>query len=344
MSANLRPPFASFMQVSPAATGMALPLIPAPGRYLPTLLHWAFLFPLLCSSPLCIVGRTCNAPAQEKAGSHDEQSWQQRSGSARIERQPLADAVRRAFAKTHKGWSADEVIINDELRREFLAACHEQLRGVSEFDCNWMLLNLRKAGELGVPARRRLTLRHEEYFHAAEMAARYVFDKYKATVDRAMCEPRYRAEFDRVARSVAPDVPAYRLRKAALGLRKARRLRPELVTRVADWGRQVLEFPVDKLAREPSLVPARPGVYIFRDRSGYLYIGESSNLRQRLAKHLAESDRQSLANYLHQHGYKDIVVEVHAFDPDSRAKERMVRRAYESELIRSRKPRFNIAP
>jgi hypothetical protein len=38
------------------------------------------------------------------------------------------------------------------------------------------------------------------------------------------------------------------------------------------------------------------------------------------------------------------MVELHAFDPDSKARSLTVRRAYESELIRSRKPRLNIAP
>jgi len=299
---------------------------------------------VLCPVPAGPVGFARIGFAQEAAGGREEAGRQQRAEAGKVDRRRLADAVRKAFAKTHEGWSADEVIINDELRRQFLAACREQVPEASEFECNWMLLNLRKAGQLGVRATRRRPLRHEDYVHAAEIAARYVFDKYKVSVDRAMCEPKYRAEFDRVARSVAPDVPVYRLRKAALGLRKARRLRPELVVRVADWGRQVLEFPADRLARDPSLVPAKPGVYIFRDRSGYLYIGESSNLRRRLAKHLADSDRKSLARYLREHGYKDVVIEVHAFDPDSRAKERLVRRAYESELIRSRKPRFNIAP
>jgi hypothetical protein len=37
-------------------------------------------------------------------------------------------------------------------------------------------------------------------------------------------------------------------------------------------------------------------------------------------------------------------VEVHAFPVDSRANEVVIRRAYESELIRSRRPRFNILP
>jgi len=65
-------------------------------------------------------------------------------------------------------------------------------------------------------------------------------------------------------------------------------------------------------------------------------------LRNRLKTHLDESDRKSLANYLKEKGVESITIEIHSFDPQSRAKELRVRRAYESELIRSRKPRFNI--
>jgi predicted GIY-YIG superfamily endonuclease len=75
-----------------------------------------------------------------------------------------------------------------------------------------------------------------------------------------------------------------------------------------------------------------------------LYIGQSENLRERLKSHLIESHSFSLAKYLHQKGADKISIEIHSFAPDSRAKETMIRRAYESELIASRKPRFNIQP
>jgi excinuclease UvrABC nuclease subunit len=96
--------------------------------------------------------------------------------------------------------------------------------------------------------------------------------------------------------------------------------------------------------KDTDIVPSGPGVYIFRDSTGYLYIGESANLRTRLAKHLDQSDSKSLAYYLRKNGVDTVTVELHAFDPDSNARLKEMRRAYESELIHSRKPRFNIAP
>ena len=57
-------------------------------------------------------------------------------------------------------------------------------------------------------------------------------DKHDTTIDRIMCDPHLRREFDLVASSVAPGHPAYVYRKAALNLRKGSRLKPELLSRI----------------------------------------------------------------------------------------------------------------
>ena len=256
----------------------------------------------------------------------------------------LADTVQQAFREIHEGWSCDEVILKDSLNAAFIQRCRQSLPDVEETHLNRALLNLRKAGKLDVKATKRVSIRHDDYIHAAEIAARFMYDKYRLTTDGVMCDPQRRSEFDAAAQAVAPDVPAYRLRKAAFSLRKARKLRPELVTRVADWDRQIVSLSAKKIVSNAEIVPTNPGVYIFRDASGYLYIGESANLRTRVAKHLDQSDRKSVAHYLWKKGMENVTVELHAFDPESNARRKEMRRAYESELIRSRKPRFNIAP
>jgi len=87
---------------------------------------------------------------------------------------------------------------------------------------------------------------------------------------------------------------------------------------------------------------AGPGVYLFFDRSGYLYVGEAANLRSRIRKHLDHSDRKALAHYLWSNGVDNLRVELHAFDPQSDGRLTASRRAYEVSLIQSRKPRFNL--
>ena len=169
-------------------------------------------------------------------------------------------------------------------------------------------------------------------------------DKYKSNTDRVLCNPALRNEFDRVAQSIAPEVSPYLLRKAALKLRKARKLRPERTKRIVDWGLQVLSFTAEELCRNLTLIPRQPGVYFFRDRTGYLYIGEADNLYKRVPKHLDHSDRKALAHYLWEHGMTDLSVELHVFSSISDGRRTGHRRVYESEMIASRSPRFNIQP
>lgn len=262
----------------------------------------------------------------------------------------LKTVVQRAFETVHDGWSTDEVLLQDELNRQFIAACQQELPHERPFKLNWTLLNLRKAGQLAqagqlkVAITKRRNDRHHAYRHLAEIAARTVQDQYRVNTDRMMCDEELRRAFDAQARLLAKDLDPYLLRKAAFGLRKSRRLKPELLLRIADWNREVTVHRAGELIEKPSLVPALPGIYIFRDATGYLYVGESSNLRERLSKHLDHSDRESLASYLASHGSQATTIEIHAFPKESRARQLSIRRAYESALIASRKPRFNLRP
>lgn len=256
----------------------------------------------------------------------------------------IKQVVADAFGVMHDGWSSDEVILQVKLNDLFIAECHKSIPNASPRVLNWTLMNLRKAGELKFRTTRRDERSVDPFRPIGEMSARMLIDKHGTTIDRIMTDPQLRDEFDATARAIDVDVDTYLVRKAAFQLRKNRKLRPELITRIADWGRVVTEAKIADLAADPDLIPETPGVYIFRDSTGYLYIGEAIDLRDRLRQHLAESDRTGLAKYLAEQGDKEILVEIHSFDPDSRIREIMVRRAYESELIRSRNPRFNIRP
>ena len=259
-------------------------------------------------------------------------------------RAELRRVAHQAFLASHEGFSSDEVLLDDRRNARFLAECRQRLPGVEAADCNWTLLNLRKAGKLKVPISQRRLDALDDYLHAGEIAARHMEDRTGMNVDRVLCDPITRAQFDAIALSACPGVDPYLLRKAALRLRKARRLRPELVVRIADWGRQVVTFPAGKVREDPDLVPERPGIYILRDPSGYLYVGESRDLRARLGTQLDPTDARSVSHYLRTQGITQFTVELHVFDKDSQARRTMVRRAYESELIESRGPRFNIRP
>lgn len=257
------------------------------------------------------------------------------------------ELIVQAFSETSDGWSSDEVILQTQLNEKFLAAAHKKLKseGVAEVvdaAINWRLMTLRKAGKLKVKSTRRAKRSEQQVQPLAEVAMRSIQDKSKLSSDRIMADPALRAEFDEVVKGLQAEVDLYAVRKAAFQLRKTRRLQPELISRLADWGRVVSTHSIDDLRSGVVGVDAKPGVYIFRDKTGYLYIGQTENLKKRMAEHLEGSHNPMLAKYLKSES--EATVELHSFDPKSRAKEVRVRRAYESELIRSRKPKFNVLP
>ena len=215
-----------------------------------------------------------------------------------MNRDEIRQVVTEAFFEVHEGRSTDDVVIDHRLNQRLVESCRKSLPDTDEFELNWELLNLRKNSALGPVVAKTIRQRHHDYVHAAEFAARHLEDRRALTVDRILCTPRFREEFDRVAQKLAPDIDPYLLRKAALKLRKGRQLRPGFVKRVADWGKRVLRFDAKELQDTPDRIPRGPGIYVFSDSSSYLYIGEASNLRTRVAKHFDHSDRKALARYL----------------------------------------------
>jgi len=261
-----------------------------------------------------------------------------------------SDAIIHAFIASCDGYSSDELLIRDDLRERFLKALSDggtlNIDAADQRSALLRLLQLRKAGKLTERATRRGTPVDESIMHVAEIAARVVTDRHSITSDTMLADPNYRRELQREAELIRTGVDAYQVRKAVLSLRKKRALRPELVLQVADWGRELRTLSLTQLrvALEAGGIPKQPGVYLFRSASGYLYVGEAADLAVRLRDHVAGSDRPSLARYLESDQADQVTVELHIFESDSPARKVSVRRAYESELIRSREPKFNVRP
>ena len=190
----------------------------------------------------------------------------------------IRDTIRSAFVQTHEGWSVDEVILNDELNDAFIKRCRAKLPTLEPADITWRLLNMRKAGLLKVKTTRFNRTPVTSSIAVAEIVARNMTDQHQVSIDKILATPDLRQSFDSAAHAIDPDADAYSVRKAALHLRKQRRLKPELIARIADWGREIIELPVEQVRSNPQSVPALPGIYIFRDQTGYLYIGQSENL------------------------------------------------------------------
>lgn len=267
--------------------------------------------------------------------------FQDESADARVS---LKSAVQDAFATTAEGFSSDEVLLSDSRCEKFVAAVQRRYPHATFEEVCSTLLKLRKAGKLPSQTTRRGRPLDPTVKPIAEIAARQLIDQHQSTTDQILCSLTLRQQLQQAAQRIEPDVEAYQVRKAMIALRKQRRLRPELVLRVANWKREVTVLTPTAARRDWQQVPTTPGVYLFRDASGYLYVGEAKDLRKRLREHLSDSDRPALGEYLQQNAGENLTIEIHAFPPDSPAKKVSIRRAYESEVIRSREPKFNVRP
>ncbi|MEM6688126.1 MAG: GIY-YIG nuclease family protein [Planctomycetota bacterium] len=259
-----------------------------------------------------------------------------------------------SLAKTADGWSTDELLVRPDLRKKFLAEFSQTVESpVDERGVLLSLLRHRKAGRLTYRSERRYRDQRnldqaDSTRMAIEIAGRTVMDRHRITSDTLVCDPKLRAEF--LEELVKVDAKGFigeaDALRSLMRLRKQRQLKPELVLQIADWDREVTTWSLDGLAEklEADGFSKLPGIYLFRDASGYLYVGEAKNLATRLKTHLDSSDRLALLGHLENAEPGSISVEIHAFGDDSPASKVSVRRAYESELIRSRKPRLNIRP
>lgn len=201
-------------------------------------------------------------------------------------------------------------------------------------------MNARKGGHLSECERSRQTRfrDEEEYAFASEISVRFLERRDGTTLDRVICSPEKAAEFDELAGRLAPGYTSLQYRWAALGLRKRKALKPERMSHVVASEKVKIDRVEDLVIEE---VTMNQGLYVFTDSESKktLYVGEASNLRNRLRKHLEHSDNRWLARWLWEHETADIWVECHEL-PSSTSKK--VRKALEYELIQSRRPEFNV--
>jgi site-specific DNA-methyltransferase (adenine-specific) len=192
----------------------------------------------------------------------------------------MKQEVLEAFLEVRGECSADVVIADPKLNARFLEACRQ--RGLAQTDelLNRTLLNARKQGDLkDIKSKRVIVRNQEKYRYASEAAVRFLERRDKVTLDQILCDPERATEFDVTAQAIEPGFSSFEYRWAALGLRKVRKLKPELVAKVLE-GVQVLRSRVSELDVEE--VPALQGVYLFHDAKCSLYAGEASNLYKRV--------------------------------------------------------------
>lgn len=242
------------------------------------------------------------------------------------------------FLLVRNGFSSDRVVADSQLNEAFRSACRERGVSCADEDLNRMLFNARKAGDLrGIRTTSRTGFANEEdYAFASEIAIRFLERRDGVTLDDVICSPLRAAEFDEVASRVCPNYSSLQYRWAALNLRKKRGLKPEILARIRPPDK-IINVSVCELALDQ--IPTQQGLYLFLSATETLYVGEASNLRTRLAKHLDHSDNKGLAHWIWEFGTEELHLEMQVLPSSTETK---VRRAMETELIRSRDPVFNV--
>lgn len=256
----------------------------------------------------------------------------------------LEPIVIGAFNTHHDGYSVDEVLIDQRLREPFVKAVKAESTRSSEKSILESLLRARKSGKLTARANKRGARADDRFRFAAEISARLVCDQHHVSTDALLTDPDLRQQLLVEARKLTATATEYDVLKLVLALRKARQLRPELVLQAVDWPREIIVVTGEQITKQLDSIPPQPGIYIFRDQDGYLYIGQAQNLQNRLQQHFNESHSAELTSYLNSQANEALTIELHVFPKDSPAAKVGPRRAYESELIRSRQPRLNVLP
>jgi hypothetical protein len=194
-------------------------------------------------------------------------------------------AIIEALDTASDGYSSDRVVADPELNRRFISEC--RLRGLEDpaEDLNRALLNLRKAGGLTGRLRAKRTHFHneDEYRFASEIATRFLERRDGISLDSIICNPHKVSEFDEVAARIVPGYSPLQYRWAALGLRKKKKLAPEITGRIVP-PEDIINIPINEIV--PDELPVSQGIYLFISSDQLLYVGETENLRKRLKKHL----------------------------------------------------------
>lgn len=204
--------------------------------------------------------------------------------------------IRDAFQQVHDGYATDRVVVDPDLNARFLQRCRDLGLSESDYKLNHLLLDIRKSKKVLLPLTTKLTQfkDYDDYEFASEIAFRYLQRKFSVTLDRVICDPDLRRQFDEVALRFSPRTPVLKLRCAALNLRKSHRLRP-LQGERPEYD-LVSAGPVASIRLDQ--LPEFPGLYSFYDRNRPVFAGETAGLRRRIAFHLASSDARGLPDWL----------------------------------------------
>jgi predicted HicB family RNase H-like nuclease len=209
----------------------------------------------------------------------------------------------QAYCEVRDGYSADRVVTDPQMDRQFLRRCRELGLTGTDYDLNWGLLNARKNRLMtDLPKTKRYTLREtDEFEYASELGVRYLQLTRNVSLDQIICDPDLAHAFDEYAARLAPGYTPLEYRWVALGLRKAGRLQKNKTATVPELrpsGR------VPKL--KASSLPQASGMYLFSSQDAPVFLSHTDNLRHRIERHMDVSDSLGLPDWLWDQGPLDL--------------------------------------
>ncbi|MBS0208730.1 MAG: toxin-antitoxin system HicB family antitoxin [Planctomycetes bacterium] len=201
--------------------------------------------------------------------------------SGELKRELVVDA----FNAVHGGYSTDWVIVERALNNAFLSKCSQLGLTENAWVLNHTLMNIRKTAKysarLNKATKRSGFDDYDGYAFAAEIAIRILQRTEGVTLDRVLCDPQLRDQYEQIAVRIAPGTFSLKLLCAALNLRKTHRLKP--VDRSIKEYDLVAAGPLKRV--DLSTIAAMPGGYALYDHSRPIFAGETENLHKRIAIH-----------------------------------------------------------
>jgi hypothetical protein len=242
------------------------------------------------------------------------------------------DAVRNA--RQDRG-SSDLYVADPERNLLFLEKCREFGLTVSDYTLNKTLFYARKNNYLKGLKLVRTSFNYEDYAFACEFAATELKYRRGATTDDILCDPGLAAEFDSIARRLAPGFSSLEYRWAILSIRKA-----------GGHEKLKLDFPFPKLTARFQLIkdpldvlPDVNGVYILYEEDKPLYARSTLSLRHGVEIHRKPEVLTAVADKLWRPNPDNLLV-FYATLPEKSPKSILL--PVEKKLIEERKPIFNI--
>jgi len=212
----------------------------------------------------------------------------------------------QAFCEVRDGYSADRVVADPQIDRQFLRRCREFDLAGTDYDLNWALLNARKSRlmtDLPNKTKRYIVRETDEFEYASELAVRHLQLTQDVSLDQIICDPDLAHVFDEYAARLAPGYVPLEYRWVALGLRKAGRLQKDKAA--------TIEVPeLQPLCRVPKLkassLPQASGMYLFSSQDAPVFLSHTDNLRHRIERHMDVSNSLGLPDWLWDQGPLDL--------------------------------------